>query len=258
LKILVCVRAVPAAESDFRVNAAGNAYDDSGLKFKVNDYDLCAVEEAVRIRERLAGARVTIVSVGPARVEEQIRKAMGLGADFGARIDDDSGPARDALSLAGLVAQWARPQGFDLILCGVMSDDLQRCQVGPMLAQLLKIPCATTIISASISPDRKKILCERELEQGVREKVELPLPALLTVQTGINIPRYPSLSNVLRVKKIRIPSVPAAGPDKIPSSEIVRKAYLPERAGSCEFLTGDADEVSELLLARIRARVNVI
>jgi len=159
---------------------------------------------------------------------------------------------------ANLLAAWAGPQKFDLILCGVMSEDLQRGQVGPMLAQLLNYPCATTVISLQLSQDRKKILCERELEQGLREKVELPLPALLTLQTGINIPRWASLSNVLRVKKMEIAAFPAAELGRVQSCEKLVRAYLPERSRKCEFLEGDSASVADRLLSEIRSRVKVL
>ena len=258
MRILVCVKSVPETETSFRVNREGNSYDESGLQFKVNEYDLCAVEEAIRIKEKLGEARITIVSVGPPRVEEQIRKAMGLGAGYGVRIDDSGESAMDALSIAGLIAAWARPQQFDLILAGVMSQDLQRCQVGPMLAQLLGLPCATTVVKMDFSKNRKKLVCERELEGGARERVELPLPALLTIQSGINIPRYASLSNVLRVKKLEIPVVPASGLGKLRSSEKILQASLSAPAAGCEFLKGDPDQVADELIDKIRSRLHIL
>ena len=258
MRILVCVKSVPETESSFRVNREGNAYDDSGLKFKVNEYDLCAVEEAVRIKERLGDARITIVSVGPKRVEEQIKKAMGLGAGYGVRIDESAAPAQDALSIASLIAAWARPQQFDLVLAGVMSEDLQRCQVGPMLAQILDLPCATTVVKMDFSKSRKKIICERELEGGTRERVELSLPALVTIQSGINIPRYGSLSNVLRVKKMEIPVVPASELGKARSSEKILRASISAPASACEFLDGNLNEVADELIGKIRSRLHIL
>jgi len=259
MKILVCVRAVPLVESGFRLNPAGDFYDDSGLEFQVNEYDLCAMEEAVRVRERLGGeAEVVAATVGPARVEKELRKAMGLGADHGVRIDDAFGSRRDALSLASLLGAWAKDKNFELIFCGVMSQDLQRGQVGPMLAERLGLPCATAVLSLELCADRKKIICERELEAGERERLELPLPALVTVQSGINLPRYASLSNVLRVKAMTIPAIPAASLGPLAASERTVRAYLPEPAGNCQFLEGDAITVADRLLEEIRTRVHLL
>jgi electron transfer flavoprotein beta subunit len=167
-------------------------------------------------------------------------------------------PALDALSVASLIAAWAKPQQFDLVLAGVMSEDLQRCQVGPMLAQLLNLPCATTVVKIDFSKNRKKIVCERELEAGARERVELPLPALLTIQSGINIPRYASLSNVLRVKKIEIPVMLASELGKSQRCEKIEKAFLQEQSAVCEFLKGDPSQVADDLIDRIRSRLHIL
>jgi len=257
VEILVCVKSVPDMESNFRVNAGANSYNESGLKFRVNEYDLSAVEEAVRIKERFKEVEITVLSVGPGRVDAEIKKAMGLGCEHGVRIDDPEANARDALSIASLIAAWARDKKFDLILCGVMSEDLQRCQTGPMLAQLLNLPCATTVVAMNFADERKKIICQRELEAGLRENVELKLPALVTIQTGINLPRYASLSNVLRVKKLEIPAIPPSQPGPTKAGETVVRAYLPERSKTCEFLEGDPEKAAEMLVERIRERVNV-
>jgi len=254
VKILVCVKSVPETESSFRIDAEGKFYEERGLKFKVNEYDLYAVEEAVRIKERFKDVEITIVSVGPARIEAEIKNAMSLGAEYGFRIDDSRSPVRDALSVASLISAWARPKKFDLVFCGVVSEDLQRCQTGPMIAELLEIRCATTIVSLNISEDRKKIICGRELESGLREKVELPIPALVTIQSGINIPRYASLSNVLRVKKMEIPVVPAQSLGAVSVGETAVRAFLPGESTTCEFLEGAPDKVAERLIQEMRSR----
>jgi electron transfer flavoprotein beta subunit len=258
VKILVCVKAVPDAESNFRINDQGTGYDDEGLVFHVNEYDLYAMEEAVRLRERFDDVEITVASVGPPRVEEQVRKAMGLGADHGVIIDDSFSPVEDALSVASLIAAWAKHKNFDLILCGVMSEDMQRCQTGPMLAQLLDLPCATTVIRQEISADRKTITCERELEGGVRERVLLPLPALLTIQSGINAPRYASLSNVLRVKKLDVPVIPAESLGAAGRCESVVRAYVPDMKSDCVILEGDHDTVALRLIEIIRSRTQTL
>jgi len=257
MRILVCIKSVPDRQSSFRANAAGTGYEGRGLVFGVNEYDLFAMEEAVRIKERFRDAEIAAVTVGPPRAEAALRKAMSLGASDGVLIDDSNSPASSALAVASLIAAWAKGRRFDLVLCGVMSEDLQRGQTGPMLAQLLGRPCATTVVAEKISEDRNSITCERELEGGVRERVELPLPALLTVQSGINLPRYASLTNVLRVKQMVIPSIPASSLGPLQNSETTLRAFLPERSAACEFLKGDLDRIAEQLLEKVRARVPV-
>jgi electron transfer flavoprotein beta subunit len=250
LKILVCVRPVPVSGSTVRVNAAATGYDDTDLSFQVNEYDLVAMEEAIRIRER-CGGEVTALTVAPARFEATLRKAMNLGADRGALIAAD--PAADALATACLLAAWARAQAFDLILAGVMSEDLQRAQTGPMLAALLGLPCATTVIGLELLADRR-LRCQRELEGGRREEVELALPALITVQSGLNIPRYGSLSNVLRVKRMSIPVIPATDLGEARQGERVRRAELARAGGRCEFIGGPPAAMADELARRLETR----
>ncbi len=258
MKVLVCIKAVPDGSADYRINAAGTGYDETGLVFRVNEYDLFAMEEAVRIRERLGEVEIEAVTVGPPRVEAQLRKAMGLGADGGVVIDDSDAPATDALSVASLIAAWAQDREFDLILTGVMSEDLQRCQTGPMIAQLLGLPAATTVIAMELLDAGNKLACERELEGGLRERVELSAPALVSVQSGINEPRYASLSNVLRVRKLEIPVIDAGSLGPTRRCEGAGRAYLPESGTGCEIIEGGLEETAAALIEEIRARVPVV
>ncbi len=249
MRILVCIRQVPDPQSSFSAGALGISYDEAGLKFVLNDYDRFAMEEAVRLGERFEGTEITVVSVGPERVLASIKKAMELGGQEGLHIDDTDAPANDALSIASLIAAWARDKDFDLILCGFMSEDEQRAQTGPMLAELLGLPCATTVVAEKISEDRAKIVVERELEGGMRERLELPLPALLTVQSGINVPRYGSLSNVLRVKKQEIPSISASELGPVDRCEENVGLYTPERSATCEIISGSSGEIADKLVS---------
>jgi len=257
MKILVCVKSVPDPTTTFLINAAGAGYEESGVVFGVNEYDWYAMEEAVRIKERVKETEITALIVGPLRAEAALRKAMTLGADRGLRIDDTDQPASDALAVASLIAAWAGDRNFDLILAGVMSQDLQRGQTGPMLAQLLGLPCATMVVAVKWAEDRRSLICERELEGGLRERIALPLPALLTVQSGLNTPRYASLTNVLRVKQLSIPSIPASSLGPVKKCEDLLRAFLPEQSAACEFLEGDLDRIAEKLVAKVRQRVPV-
>ncbi len=252
VRILVCIRAVPQPCAPYYTSEGGR--DQSTLSFRVNEYDLYAMEEAVRVKER-EGAEITAVTVGRPWAEEPLRKAMSVGADQGLVIDDSGAPAEDALSTAGLIAGWARDKGFSLVLCGVMSEDKERCQTGPMLAELLGMRCATTVIEMELDPDKAKIKCKRELEGGVRERVELGLPALLTVQSGINTPRYASLTNVLRVKGLDIPQLPAESLHRPGPCERLVKTCPPEHRGSCRFLEGGTEDKAGRLVREIREKV---
>ncbi len=261
MKILVCVKAVPLTESNFQINETGDFYEESSLKYQVNEYDLYAMEEAVRTKELLEEVEITGVMVGPPPRMEQLRKALALGADQGVLIDDSARPARDAFSVASLICSFSRDRQFDMVFCGVMSEDLMQAQTGPMLAEMLGFSCATTVVACKLNKTEDKdvssLYCERELEGGITEKVELELPAVITVQSGINTPRYASLSNVLRVKEMEIPVLNAEDLySGGPGGSIV--AVFPEITGQCEFLEGDSETVALELIEKIRARTQVI
>ncbi len=262
MKVLVCIKAVPLPESTFRINESGDFYDESSFKYQVNEYDLYAMEEAVRIKERLGDVEITGIMAGQRARQEQLRKALAMGADHGVLIDDSESPLRDAFSTASAIAAFAKDKYFDLLLCGVMSEDLMQAQTGPMLAELLGMSCATTAVSCDLSGGGSEagpsVTCERELEGGINEKVELGLPAVITVQSGINTPRYASLTNVLRVKEMDIPIIHLgeiwSGKPKDKPLGVV----FPEPAGWCEFLEGDSDAAASELIKRIRSLTQVI
>jgi len=258
MKILVCIRSAPDGASTFRVGDSGAGYEQEGLVFQVNEYDMFAIEEAVRIKERRPDVEITVVSVGPPRVEAQARKAMGLGADRGVVIDNSGAAFDDAMATASLIAAWSAAYGFDLVLCGVMSEDLRRGQTGPMLAELLGFPCATTAVRMDLADDLGKVVCERELEGGAREVVELLLPAVVTVQSGINVPRYGSLSNVLRVKRLEVPVIPAESLGRARTGVSSVRVCLSDAKVACEFIEGDVESAAEELIARIRSVAPVI
>jgi len=247
MRILVCVKQVPDRESDFRIRADGTGYEENGLVFRMNEFDLHALEEAIRIREVLAGVTVTALSVGPPRAESVIRRSLEMGADHGVHILTPERTALDGLETASLISACARRQPFDLLLFGVMSEDLQRSQTGPMAAALLDLPCATNIVRESLSEDGSRATVARELEGGCRETLEIPLPCVLTVQTGINLPRYPSLSNKLRARRqplevLRLEELPQ--PEKCRDFvRLCEPAPLP--AGT--LLTGTLEEQAEKL-----------
>jgi electron transfer flavoprotein beta subunit len=257
MKILVCIKSVPDNDSKFIASDSGAGYHEEGLTWKVNEYDMFAMEEAVRIKETFEDVEIICVTVGPPRAEDQLRKAVCLGADSGVLIDDSECDASSALSIASLISSFGRDKSFDLVFTGVMSEDLQRCQTGPMLAELMGLPFASTIISLVIDGG-KSLVCERELEGGLREKFQIAMPALLTIQSGINIPRYASLSNVLRVKKLEIPKISANELGTPESSEILLKSYEPRRESKCEFILGNAEEAALVLIEKIRSRVPVL
>jgi electron transfer flavoprotein beta subunit len=258
MKILACVKQVPDAEGVFRPDAEGRMLDGTGLVHRMNEYDLYAVEEAVRWRERYGAETITALSVGPERVLPVVRRALEFGIDHGVHLRTGEEDPTDALETASRIAAYARTHDFRLLLFGVMSEDLQRCQTGPMTAALLGLPYASAAISAECSADGSRVLVEQEMEAGRREILDLPLPALLAVQPGINIPRYPSLSHKLRARKQELEIVPCEKPatEKSRVRRLCLKEPPPARPGV--FLTGTPVEKAEKLVRFIRERTGLL
>ncbi len=254
MKILACVKQVPDSESVFEIDPSGAWIAEEGLVFRMNRFDEYAVEEALVIRDAFPGSTVTALTVGPKRAESTARRAMEMGADRGVRIPLEVPGYASPMAVASLIAAHARVEAYDLILCGAMAEDDMQAQVGPLLAEMLGIPSATSVIAAAVSADPPAIRVEREIEGGAREAMELWLPALVAVQPGINRPRYPSLSNVLRAKSQSIPEEPPSPCAGGLAFERLARLRLPERSSTCELITGSAAEKAEKLLAILASR----
>jgi len=247
MKILVLVKQTPDAEADIRIAGDGESLLAPENGWRMNRFDEFAVEEALRIREALPGSSVDAISVGPARVSAVLRRALAMGADKAIHIlpagDQDLFPG----DTASLLASFVRDCSYNLVVAGVMSDDAMHGQTGPILAELLGIPCATAVVEERISPENGRITVERELEGGLREGLELPLPALITVQSGINRPRYPALSHVLRSRSQPVLTVPAAALPEAPRRELLLGLFWPAPSGKALFLEGTAEQKAERL-----------
>lgn len=206
MKLLVCIKQVMESTSGIKINNSGRwiTYSDD-IRFAVNTYDMYAIEEAIRIKETLKDVRVDVITVGPARAEDVLRRALGMGADEAIHILDEKEGYRPCLDCS-----MDRPDGkekdYDLILAGIMSEDEMNGQTGPMIAKILDLPCTGPAIEAQIRPVENSIMVEREIEGGGRDIFNVSLPCLLTIQSGINQPRYPALSKVLRAKKKKLNS----------------------------------------------------
>ena len=258
LKILVCVRQVPDVEGSFRPDPAGVALDESGLVYRMSEVDRYAVEEAARWKERYGVRRVTALSVGPERAGAVVRRALEFGLDHGAHIRTEAGEPDDALNTAERIAAYARQHDFSLLLFGVMSEDLQRFQTGPMTAALLGIPHASAVISAELTPDGGRVRAEQEVEGGRREILELFLPALLAVQPGINTPRYPSLSHKLRARNQALEVLPAGPPLERGAVPCRTSLRAPTLAHPGVYLSGTPEEKAEQLVRLIRQKTGLL
>jgi electron transfer flavoprotein beta subunit len=191
MKIVCCVKRVPDTETRVKPAADGKSLDEGGVKFMLNPYDAFAVEEGLR------RGKVTVLSLGPAASQETIRTAIAMGADRGVLLQADRIPP-DGFETAKAIAAELKDGGWDLILFGKMAIDDYNHQVGPMVAELLGLPCVTAVTHLEI--DGTKGVAEREIEGGI-EVVEFPLPAVLTADKGLNEPRYPALKGIMAAKK---------------------------------------------------------
>jgi electron transfer flavoprotein beta subunit len=197
MRIAVCIKRVPDTETRVKIASDGKSLDESGVKFVLNPYDEFAVEEALKLKEKAGAGEVVIVSVGPDAAQETIRTALAMGADRGVLLKVDRIPV-DGWEVAKALAAELKGATWDLVLFGKMAIDDYNHQVGPMVAEVLGLPCVTTV--AHLTIDGGKALAEREIEGGV-EVVEVVIPAVLTCDKGLNEPRYPALKGIMAAKK---------------------------------------------------------
>ena len=234
MKILVCIKQVPDTGSQITIDPSGKWIDESKASFKMNRYDEHALEEALKIKDCRPGTIVDAITVGPQRASAVVRRALEMGADKGFHIIAPAGFI-DPDIMASLIARHTRINSYDLILCGQMAEDDMLSQVGPMIAAMLDMPFLTSVISLVINAKDEVALIERDLCGAKRQKLEISLPCLLAVQTSINHPRYPSLSNVLRAKKLSIKTVDSSSTDFTQNEFTLT---YPERSASGVFLNG--------------------
>jgi len=255
MKILVCLKQVPHQDARLDIDGSGAWIEESGIKFEINSYDTFALEEALQIKD--AGeAEVVVASIGPDRVSQALRTALGMGADRAVHVKDAEAAGSDALGIAKLLAAIAAGEKPDLVLMGLMSDDGNASAVPPMLAQLMDAPHATAVMKVSANGESFQV--ERELEGGALEVVELPRPCLIAVQTGINQVRYASLKGIMAAKKKPLDVKSAAdlglaGQVGAAGAKVkLEKLSPPPRGEGAEILEGSTDQVVAGLVSKIR------
>jgi electron transfer flavoprotein beta subunit len=197
MKIAVCIKRVPDSETRVKIGPDRKSLDEAGVKFVLNPYDEFAVEEALQRKEKAGAGEVAVVCLGPAAAQETIRTALAMGADRGVLLQSDAIPA-DGFVTAQALASELKAGSWDLILFGKMAIDDYSQQVGPMVAELLGLPCVTAVAHLELAG--AKGVAEREIEGGI-EVVEFPLPAVITADKGLNEPRYPALKGIMAAKK---------------------------------------------------------
>jgi len=255
MNILVCIKQVPDMESKFKVGGDGTWYDGADLAWRMNEYDEYAVEQAVQLKEK-TGGDLTVLCIGPDRVKETMKKALAMGCDRGVHVADEASFKKDPFSIAAIIAEFAKPKGFDLIFTGMQSQDRGSAQVGVLVAEMLGLPSITTIVGFAF--ENGTITVKRELEGGVKAKVTAPTPALVTCQLGLNTPRYPTLPNIMKAKKKELLSVPVADLLKVQGLEETTSLYFPEKKGGGLILEGDVGDLADKLIKILKEKTAVL
>jgi electron transfer flavoprotein beta subunit len=256
MKIIVAIKQVPVRDSQLRIDASGRWIQDSDLSFEINEPDAYALEEGLQLKEK-HGGEVIALCLGPARASQTIREALAKGADRAIHIEEENLTALDTLGIAKLLAKAAEPEKPDLILTGLQSDDLGSGQTGVVMAEILGLPSATIIMAVETAGAGIRV--KRELEDGWFQHVEMPLPAVLTIQSGINKLRYATLMGIKKAKTKEVKRVTVAelGVTAAPSA-IIERVYLPQRTKQTQILDGTAKEAAAKLVEKLKFEVRVI
>lgn len=259
MDIIVCVKHVPeTAEAEIKIDATGKAIEKTGLVFDINEWDDYALEEAVRIKEKFGGT-VTAITVGPEDADSILRKCLARGADKAIRLTDTRFEGSDGYAIAKILQSTIKSLPFDLILTGALAGDDGYTMVGPILAELLGISHATMVKKIELDDGVAKV--NRELEGGLEEMVEVKMPMVLTVQTGINEPRYVSIMGIRKAmqKEIKVLGLADIGLSENDVGEAgswikIEKMFVPSVEKQAEFLKGTPEEVSAKIAEILRAR----
>jgi electron transfer flavoprotein beta subunit len=252
MKIAVCVKQVPTREWQPRLNDSGTWIREQDASFEMNEPDAYALEEALRLKEK-QGGEVVVCSAGPARVTQVIREALARGADRAIHVENDALASADAFVVADQLAAAMRGDGFDLVLTGLQSDDQGFAQTGVVLAERLGLPHATIIMEVQVEGGVLRV--KRELEGGWFQHVAMPLPAVLTIQSGINQLRYATLKGIMAAKKKEIRKVAATASA---ARQRIVALRTPEKGRKTQMIGGTTVEAAKELVRRLREEARVI
>ena len=259
MDIIVCVKHVPeTAEAELKIDSTGKNIEKTGLVYDINEWDDYALEEAVRIKEKQGGT-VTAITIGPQDSESTLRKCLARGADAAIRLTDPKFENSDAYATAKILHSVIKTLHYDLILIGMQAADDSSAMVGPILAEMLAIPHATMVKKLELGTGTAKV--NRELEGGLEEQLEIKLPALFSVQTGINEPRYVSIMGIRKAmqKEIKVMTLADTG---LTENDVgtagswinIDKLYVPPVEKQAEFLKGTPDEIATKITAILKSR----
>ena len=253
MKIVICLKQVPDTNTRLTLLPEGKGIDESSIEWIINPYDEFALEEALRIKEKKQDNHVTVLSVGPSRVEKALRTALAMGADKAVLLETDHTLNPTMISL--ILADFLKKESPDLILTGKSGIDNNHSLTGPMLAEHLQINQVSFINYMEEIQDGSW-LCKRNINNGIKQEIQLKIPFLATVDKGINQPRYPSLPGIMKAKKKPIDKIPAS----LPTNKDIKlhSYYLPDRKITPHIFSGTPQEQVDQLMEVLKNKEKVL
>ena len=252
MKIAVLVKQVPGSESPLPIDSSQDWLDEGQVAYVMNESDSYAIEEALQICEKNGDGEVVVVSMGPDRIQKVIREALAKGADRAIHVRTDSYDSTDPLTTASALADSLRNENFDLIFSGLQSDDLGFGQTGIILGEMLEMSTASLAMATEVGDGTIKV--KRELEAGYFQWITMSLPASISVQSGCNTPRYPSLKGIMGAKKKEISEVTSTNSDQLQS---IKKLYAPNSSKETVMIEGSPDEVVNKLVQVLKNDIKI-
>jgi electron transfer flavoprotein beta subunit len=256
MKIAVLVKQVPSSESMLPLSSDQTWIDEGQVSFVMNPPDSFAIEEALLLREKIGEGEVVIVSMGPERVKKTIKEGLAKGADRGIHLEEEGKIETDPLSNSKSFSSVLKEENFDLILTGLQSDDTGMGQTGVLLGELLGMSTATLAMETEVQGDSIRV--KRELESGWFQWVKLPLPASISIQSGLNTPRYPSLKGIMGAKRKEIKCVSSAEHRSGAQTQFMEKVFVPQTSKQTEVIEGDADTAVARIIEILKSDIKVL
>jgi len=256
MKIAVLVKQVPGSETALPILENQKWIDEEQVSFVMNPPDNFAIEEALLIKERTGDGEVVIVSMGPARVQKVIREGLAKGADRGIHLEEDGQIQTDPLSIAKSISSTLMDENFDLVLSGLQSDDTGMGQTGVLIGEMLGMSTGTLAMETDVQNNAIRV--KRELESGWFQWVKLPLPASISIQSGLNTPRYPSLRGIMGAKKKEIKVVSSSDHQTNSISQSIDKVFVSQSSKQTEMIEGNADSAVTRIIEILKSELKVL
>jgi electron transfer flavoprotein beta subunit len=256
MKIVVAIKQVPSRDSQLRIGASAGWIEETDLAYEINEPDAYALESGLQLKEKLSG-EVVVLCAGPERASQTIREALAKGADRAIHIETEQAGSSDPLALARIMMKALELEKPDLILTGLQSDDLGYGQTGVILAEVMGLPHASIVMDVEAAGEGIKV--KRELEDGWFQHVEMPLPALLTIQSGATKLRYATLMGIKKAKTKEVKRIPVADLAAPAASSIrLDRIYMPEKSKRSQIFDGPAKEAAAQLIDKLRFEARVL